>query len=325
MRHFRKFAGIAGVLWLSAAITAAQQVSGPLMGYLLDSRDSSVHSILGVPGAAILSEALESGPAAARAVSPTGAYVLTSNGSGRLPALWLPSAELRPLPGVKPAADRVALSPEGGAAAFYYASDNRIVVVSGLPDQPSAPAETDLLPLGFAVENFAVSDDGKLLMCAGRTSGMGVTAVITAAGSEVNRVVFPRPITALAFAAQGHDALLAAGAEAVLIRHVDKPGSRLPLIAEGIEAVSALALSRDEHKAFLASARSGKIAVLKLDGGEPPVFLVCNCTPMGFFRMNEPGVYRLTDYAGSTVRLLDVTGAPRILALPPSQDPDRLQ
>jgi hypothetical protein len=115
---------------------------------------------------------------------------------------------------------------------------------------------------------------------------------------------------------------MAAGAEAVLIRHVDSPGSRLPLIAEGMEAVSALALSRDGHKAFLASARSGKIAVLKLDGSEPPVMLNCGCNPDGFFRMNEPGVYRLTDYAGSTIRLLDATGAPRILALPPAIDPN---
>jgi hypothetical protein len=324
MRRSRKFAGFAAALSFSAAIAAGQQVSGPLMGYLVDSRDSRVHSILGVPGAAILSEALESGPAAARAVSPTGAYVLAANGSSRLPALWLPSAELRPLPGVAPAAERVALSPEGGTAAFYYASENRILVVSGLPDQPSAPAAADLLPLGFAVENFAVSDDGKLLLCAGRSGGMGVAAVVNAAGGEVNRVVFPRPISALAFAAQGHDALLAAGAEAVLIRHVDKPASRIPLIAGDMDMVSALALSRDGHKAFLASARSGKIAVLRLDGNEPPVFLDCGCTPEGFFRMNENGIYRLTEYAGSTVRLLDVTGTPRILALPPSIDLDRL-
>jgi hypothetical protein len=324
MRRFRKFAGFAVALSFSAAFVAAQQVSGPVMGYVVDSRDSRVHSILGVPGAAILGGALESGPAAARAVSPTGAYVLASNGSSRLPALWLPSAELRPLPGVKPEAERVALSPEGGAAAFYYASENRILVVSGLPDQPSAPAASDLLPLGFAMENFAVSDDGKLLLCAGRTGGMGVAAVVTAAGGEVNRVVFPHPISALAFAAQGHDALLAAGAEAVLIRHVDRPGSRIPLTAEGMEAISALALSRDGRKAFLASAHSGKIAVRKVDGSEPPVVLDCGCAPEGFFRMNENGVYRLTSYAGSTVRLLDVTGSPRILALPPSLDPDRL-
>jgi hypothetical protein len=324
MRRFRKLAEFAAALSFSAA-AAAQQVSGPVMGYLLDSRDSRVHSILGVPGAAILSGALESGPAAARAVSPTGAYVLASNESGRLPALWLPSAELRPLPGVKPAAERVALSPEGGAAAFYYASENRILVVSGLPGQPSAPAAADLLPLGFAMENFAVSDDGKLLLCAGQSGGMGVAAVVNAAGSEVNRVVFPHPISAVAFAAKGHDALLAAGGEAVLIRHIDKPGSRVQLGAEGMEAVSALALSRDGHKAFLASARSGKIAVVKLDGSEPPVMLDCDCRPEGFFRMNENGIYRLTEYAGSTVRLLDVTGAPRILALPPSIDTDRLQ
>jgi hypothetical protein len=39
--------------------------------------------------------------------------------------------------------------------------------------------------------------------------------------------------------------------------------------------------------------------------------------------MNEGAVYRLSGYAGGTVHILDITAAPRILALPPAVEPDK--
>jgi WD40 repeat protein len=323
MNLHRNLAGFVAALAASAAMAQAPRAQGPAMGFVIDARTNRIHPVIGVPGAAVVGAAVDTpSEATARAVSPTGAYVLAWSDADRLPALWLPSSGVHPLEGLMPGADRVALSPAGTAAAFYYARDNRLVVVSGLPDHPSSPAEINQVPLAVAPETWAVSDDGELLLCASSAGQTGAVVVLGPAG-ERNRLTLSGPVTALAFAPRTHDALAASGTDVVLIRDAGRPTGWVPLPDTGVGPVSAIAGSVEAGKVMLASAESGKIAVLSLDWSQPPALLDCHCKPEGFFQMNEDAVYRLSGYAGGTVHILDITAAPRILALPPAVEPDK--
>jgi len=310
-------AGRALLLTLATGLAGAQQVRGPVMGFVVDAREHGIRPVLGVPGAAVVGPQLDAAKQIdAVAPSPLGNYVLVWVGESRRPALWLPAGELRALDGVTPGADSVALSPEGSAAVFYRAGDSRLEVVSGLPDQQGTHS-IDLALLPGGITALAVSDDGALALVA----EAGGAAVVLGAAGELNRYYFERPVSAMAFAPRTHDAVVAAGAEAVLLRGVEQPTARTSLTVSALGTVTAAAIAGD-GRVFLAAAGSRKLATVV--PGETPAIVECDCVPEGLFRMNDTSNYRLSGYAGGTMRVLDASVTPpRIVIVPPTLEADK--
>ena len=310
------------ILWSAGASLLGQQVSGPILGYVWDSRIHQLRPLLGTPGAPSAGTPVESGETLAAAVSGAQrdfAVVLT--GESRAAALLRPKspATLRMLPGVHPGADRVELSPGGSAAAFYFPAEKLVQVVSGLPDRPGAPVDFSLLPLHNPMASFTVSDDGAVLLCV-EVSGDGndpPAAVVLSPAGDLSRTVLSMAVTAAAFLEGTHDALLANGQEFVVVRDavVDV---RRPL-PTGTMSPTSLALTADGSRAILADGRTGLVAVERLDTKEEaPVVLQCHCHPTGLFRLNGEAVWRLDDSSRTGIRLLDLAGGQvRLLTVPP--------
>ena len=110
------------------------QLGAPTLGYYV--RGKNVRLMLGVPGAAHLSEVLPGLKGTARAIAAPGhEWVLTL--SKQTAHAWRPeTGEAWPLPGVDGLPSATALSPSGREAAFYFEQDGRLLVYGGLPDHP---------------------------------------------------------------------------------------------------------------------------------------------------------------------------------------------
>ena len=319
MTHPRRFASSAAILILAAWQVSAQDARGPVLGLVPDGH--AARPVLGVPGAAVIGPAIDFGQSVlARAAAPRGDYLLGDK-KGQA-GLCMADGSFRALAGVPAGADRTAFSPEGTAAAFYYQSEHRILLTAGLPDSPSAAVEIRLDPARPPLREIAVSDDGKLLL----TLGAGTReATVTGPSGELGRIALSQPVQAIAFASHSHDAVAAGGGEAVVVRDVEKPRERLPLWVDGLYEISAAAITPDGRRVFLADGRSGRVAVVSLGAaGQTSSILDCACAPDRLARINDESLYRLTDYAGGTLYLLDGAATPpRIVVASPAPEPDK--
>ena len=66
---------------LGAGLAAAQQVQGPVMGFVVDGDGHRIRPILGVPGAAVVGAPWTGGLLTVEAVSPVGDYAMVRGGS----------------------------------------------------------------------------------------------------------------------------------------------------------------------------------------------------------------------------------------------------
>jgi hypothetical protein len=298
------------ILTLFAAGAAglfAQQanVAGPTAGYVFDSRVHALRQIRGIPGAAIIGDALDLGAAvttvwvaprldAALAVTADGARLYRLNGS---------VAEPRPLDGLG-IPERVVFSPTGSAAALVGAGSVRII--RGLPDSPVISVPVDLPRKSAAQsaalaasrtprtrpEGLAVSDDGAFLLF----ESTGVVQLISAAGNA-RRLADAGPGALVAFAPAGHDAAVIDAAALVLFADVAGPSTvrRLP----GVAGAKGAAFSADGRKFFVAAAGVTAVDIASGDRAE----IECACRITGLTRMGTS--YRLTDLTDAPLWLLD--------------------
>ena len=314
----------AALALLAAGSVSAQTVQGPVMGYVVDSHSRNLRPVLGVPGAAVVGATVKAdNPIVPAAVSPAGDYALVWMNEGGKGAVWTPAGELKPLAGLSAATYAVALSPQGAAAAFYSPEESVVRVVSGLPDSPSDAVEFRLDTVGAPLASFAVSDDGAVVLCA--AAGPGAEAIALSPSGELARIPFSAAITALAFVPSTHDAVIADGAEALLVKGVDAHGSTSRLDAGKLGAISAVAVTGDSRQVLLA-ASNGKIAIAGLASGAPTTVVDCHCAPEGLFRMNGDGAWRLDGYRGASIHVLDTASAePRIVVVTASMGPGNTQ
>jgi len=321
----RAAAVAATLLWAFDA-GMAQTAQVPNLGFVIDRAHQGLHTVLGVPGAAVVAPANETdGVGIPLAVSSHGGYAILLAGDDATPAVWQPQAPLRRLPGLSGAPDRIALSPQGKAAALYYRGEGRIVTFAGLPGAPGIAARVDWKLPQDGTAPFAVSDDGRLVLAADsqllRGGGRSLSwVVVLGSGGEVARLPLAGPATAAAFASNSADALIATASEAFLVRNAAASGSVTPIRAGGLDAISAAALSPDGNQVLLASSHSARVAIVRLDASSPPVILNCDCAVSELDRINDTA-YRLTPYSGGVAWILDASNSPRILSVPAAPAP----
>lgn len=325
-------------LWLSlviAAGTAASQthsIQGPRLGLVFDDAAGALRPIVGIAGSSTMGDPLPLGVALKRAViSPNQDYALALVGNNARVHLVLPRqnkiALIRALPDATRAPDRMVISPNGSAAAFYYYNGRgagRIVVMNGFPEEPRISAQMSLLRVP-APTALAVADDGAVVL-----AGAGHLVIAVTEAAEIPVTSALGKVASLAFST-GHDALIADGAkdEIYLLRGAAGAGVVHLLAGPGQEIASpvSVAASRDGRTAFVANAKTGAVVTLDLAGNSPRKSINCRCQLTGLDRLSGGSLFRLNAVSERPLWLLDAspTRAARVLFVPPPSTGGRVQ
>ena len=136
----RALAPLAFAVALAAAeeIAAPTEVGGPILGYVYDGASAGIRRVIGIPGAALLTEPDALGMPLAGAVSVWPDYVLAVAGEDRqvrLLEIRSGAVRLRPIAGLAPGPDKLILSPGGreGIASpvgVSFSGDDRSALVA---------------------------------------------------------------------------------------------------------------------------------------------------------------------------------------------------
>ncbi len=270
----------------------------PDLGYLFDSPSGRIRLISGVPGAALLDDAVPGDVFDFAAVAPSGRFAIARSGAGILLVRWKPEVSGAPL--LDAAFAKIVFSPTGDSAAL--AGDGHVQVWTGLPDAPALSREIET-----AAEILAVSDDGGTVVAAAEDS-----LVIHRAGVEP-RVEMSGSFSAAAFR-RGSREFAAAGRDldAIFLFRDGRPEAVWQQAAEPV----ALAFSLDNAWLAVANARTGSVTLLNPETGQSSE-TACDCRPEGLFRLRGNAVFRITDSRKSPLVLFDGDAAqPRVAAIP---------
>jgi len=294
----RLFSTLLLFLLAGAGVASAADITGPLMGAVLDPPSGGVRLILGVPGAATLGVPVPLGIDTSRAaLSAASDYVLAvAADDGRIVLIRNLSGAPIPAapPDVPPSADRIVLSPDGSAAALLYASQNRMQIITGLPDSPALGTELDLSGLPEAPSSIAISDDGRSAVAVA-----GDNVVAFGPDGAVNTVAIAKRAVA-AFLHRSSDVVFtdSDSSSVFLVRDINGAGE-LTFVAQNVDGVfspAAVQISRDNQMLVVANSGSGVVARFNLAGGDPAL-MTCDCPVSGLdglrdssaFLLNKPG------------------------------------
>jgi hypothetical protein len=308
MRALRIFA-FAG---LAASLFAQARVAGPVSGFVYDRGAGRLRPILGIPGASLMGDPVESGydlKLASIAPAQDAAIVVAADGVVHVLRLNSAAGADRTVDGLSMAPERIVYSPSGQAAALY--KDGVVRVIAGLPDAPALGASFDLTAYS-APGALALSDDGAYLMFAAG----GSMRLLSNAGD--NRALLESADGALAaFAPGNHDAAVVdAVAGVVMIRDAGGNAAlqRIAAADDSIRSPAGLSFSVDGKKLLLASAGARGVSIFDLEGGARSD-LACDCAPGGLARMGN--LFRLNEAGAEPLWLLDAGAAePRIMFVP---------
>lgn len=292
---------IPSLLLAGAAFAQEGLVSGPTLGLLYDSTARTLHSVNGMPAAALMSEHLPSAEGAAwLSAAPGGAYALgLSPETGLLERITATSREtLDMLPS---GAQSVRFSPSGRSALLRVGE--RVTAVAGLAGAPSVAWEFTA-PEGAAL---AVSDDGSraLSLIDGRlTQHLSDGSSSELIASDARLAAYLEDSQSIAALTREDGVLLLLGGEQ----------ARRLALPDGLAHPVAVA-GRGDH--LLAASAEGLVARLALDGLTVET-ISCGCAPTTITRTSHASIYRLNEAGEGPVWLLDVSGPqPAVLFIPP--------
>ncbi len=303
---------------LAPVLVMAATIQGPQLGFVFDATKKEVRPILGIPGAAVLGEPLEMGvELRSVAISPLEDYILAVSGEHNQVSVFavghtpLTSVAVQ---GADRGPDQMVLSPSGRAAAVYYKDRYRIEVVGGLPAAPKVASEV-YLSSGQSPSAIAISDDGRTVLVA-----VGGTVFQLTAGSEVPVLTGLGKVSALTIAAAG--TAVVADSERNQIQRIRGIGGGIEtdVIAgphDGISDPVAIAVSRDNSRAFVANGHAGTLTTIELTSQPTVTHVTCGFTPSGLERLAGGEVFRLTEISNRPMWVMDAGGRePRFLFVP---------
>ena len=291
-----------GLIALGAAYGQAG-LQSPYSGYVFDESAHVLRAIQGIPGAALVGAPVDFGfPVTAAVVSPRldSAIVLDANASPHIFKLNAGNA-VEALAMDAPAGAAIVYSPSGGVAALI--ADHSVQVIKGLPDNPVAGTT---VPLHGVSKTIAISDDGAYLI-----SSMRYTVELVGIGGDSRKLMDTAPGALAAFAPGSHDAAVIHAETLSLIQ--DVAGAATQRDFPGMGQPSAIAYSADGRTVFTAGARAQKVAATSVDSGDTTQ-LDCGCSPSLLAGMGP--LFRLTEFGGSPLWLLDATSAPKLVFVP---------
>jgi hypothetical protein len=289
------------------------RVEGPVLGYMFDPETRAVRAILGIPGSSRFSEPIPLGELALEKawIAPGRTYAIAARkdtGLERTDLLTGKASEI-----AEDVPDQVVWSPKGSAAALFYRS-GRIRVFTKMDSSPEPGIEASAGP---DVSTMAVSDDGLAVLALRRTE-QG-TALIAFGEAGEQRLLLTAPgLNRVTFLNGTHDAIASDATEGKV--YLLRNATELSILAQ-IDEPSAIAVSADNARVFVASKGRGRIASIAINDGAVTSF-ECTCAPTDLDRL-QGSVLRLTGLSEPTVWLFNADAAENPFTFVPRLEPHR--
>lgn len=302
---------------------AAQQgdLATPGLGLAYDSRGGTIRTIRGIPGAAILGDAVAAGsPLAAAFISPRQDLALVVSAADpqlRLIRLRGDNPDALPISGAMDSPDRIVFSPAGRAALLFRNNPSQLQVLTGLDDSPSI----EDLPVSSPMAAMAVSDDGQAILLASGTDNAGPVWLFT--GGKATQLPLPGSIAAASFRRNNLDlAAVTRTGEVYIVRHAGSGNYIRQIYPADTQTADPVAVQFSPDGAYVYTANSrGMLAVIDLQTGLATA-ISCRCTPTGLEPLAIGSIFRLTEISSRPVLLFDgSTPDPRVWFVPPDLPP----
>lgn len=302
-----KLVHLGGVQALLAASFLAQaglgQVGPPLLGYLPSA--GHILPVNGIAASASVASALDFGREfLAISISPRQDFALVSAAGSGAVLLAYPNATTSAVAGASAFPDNIILSPSGSAAALWFASQQTLQIVSGLPSAPVVRTVNTSFLTGPSFDSggdqpaaLAVSDDGAWAAGAwpGGIWGFGPNG-------EVRSLLPGQAALALAFFVGQENLAAATGSAVYSIADVGGSAAVATLYTSGGTAPAGLAVSADNSTVVLAGRNGGIVAINTATGA--PANVACGCVPDGVIPMGG-SLFRITGLTGAVFRVFD--------------------
>lgn len=305
-------------LALNAQPATDTTVTGPTLGYTLDSAQGTIRPILGLPGAALLGSPVVL-PVSARRVllAPGSRYALVQEKEqgqwSVLPDLSDPS-QIQPTASLVTDADLFAFSADGAALVLYSAAHQSVQVIQGLPKAPAVSRTIDLSAVPGLVSTLAVSNDGAAVLMA--VSGdTGALLLLATGDGPPRQIATADRVSALAFIPGGTDALWADTVrnQIGILRDVTGAAEWRVLAAEADGVANPVAVGADETR-IVAVMSGGRLLTFPRGTGDPQQF-DCGCTATGLALLPGNARWRVTDGSDGPLWVLD-SNAARLFFVP---------
>jgi hypothetical protein len=200
----------------SAGATSGASSEGlrvPVLGFVAKPDGAELRPVMGALGAAVLGDSVTLQDSVIRMnVSPAGSFALATRSDSQ-PLSVVPIDEagtgaMQPITGAFPQYDAIEFSASGFTAALYSAANQRIQIVTGLPDSPALSQDLDVSSLGAPVFSIAVADDASIVLVGTSDGQSGAVYRITPDNVTVNILTAAVP-SALRLIPQTDSALIA--------------------------------------------------------------------------------------------------------------------
>jgi len=274
----------------SSSTPAATTVSnGAQMGLIWNASDSTLRTLVGVPGATQLGAALfPAGTYSAGAFASLTQTALLIDPKGNLKAMILPSQQPVSLTGNAAPSSQIAFSPHGGYAVVFVPESTSLLLVTGIPQSPAVATVTS----STQIQGAAVSDAGTLLVAAnGATTGVTVTA--TAANGTRSTLATLAGYGGMSFVPGSEDALIADSSANTLTRFHSGTATTLATGVNGLNQPFAVVASQDDHWAVTADSADKSLLRVDLTGATAPAQSSCTCSPTQLSALNGNAIFEM--------------------------------
>jgi hypothetical protein len=299
----------------SSTTPAATKVStGPQLGLVWNTSDSTLRTLTGVPGATQLGAPLfPPGTYATGAFASQSQTALLIDPKGNLSTLTFPSQQPALLTGNVSPSSQISFSPHGGYATVFVPGSTSLILVTGIPQSPSFTTVTS----STQIQGTAVSDAGTLLVAANASpTGVAVTAT-TAIGAQSTLATLGG-FGGMSFLPDSEDSLVADSSANTLARYHNGTAATLATGTNGLNQPFAVSASQDAHWAVAVDRSDGSLLRVDLTGATPPAQSKCTCSPTQLAALNGNAVFEVTP-PGATPGWMIQADSPtaRVLFIPP--------
>jgi len=305
-----------------AALQATAQVpsspAGPILGYVFDVNDSTIKPIAGIIGNSYIGPPVELGFSVTQAAILPGASAIASSDSSAdaiVISLETRPVSVQPITGAPSNPSAISISSAGSAAALYYAGVGRILVVRGLPHNPTVTAAIDVSNIHDPLSRIAVNDDGTSALLVFSQEDQDALYGWTA-GNGLRFITAASKISAVTFVGAGAIVADKGTHEAFLISDVAGEAVRVSLTGPTQELSEPVAIAvSSRQEIYIGNAGTGTVVTFDSNGRALRT-QSCSCAITDFYPIRD-SVFRLTDRLDQTIFLLDAEDADdRIVFVP---------
>jgi hypothetical protein len=288
----------------------------PLIGHVFDEGTRQIRTILGIPGAARVAEAIPlETPLRDVVIGAGGKLAVASVENGESAVLIRPSgtpAIILPISGSMKVFNVAVFSPSGTAAILFGSECNCLQVASSFEESPAVTRVVDASALPGEITALAIADDASFAAVAVSSTVEHAPAaqllLVDLKGDAPPRLLLNTTVSAVAFSLEGND-LAVADAKThslSLIRDVRGDATVTSVAGESDGLAMPSAVTFLNATTVLIADRSGLVHVANLEGAQLRT-ISCYCRPNAVELMELKSTYRLTGTETGAVWIVSLT------------------